>query len=243
MSKREPFTITNKVYTGVDVIKKSLDKTFKPLTYKYRNNITGHIYPLVNVEDCRMITRNYPILAAIIRILANDIVLNEFNFYIHDETCENFYELDQFWINNKLELMKSVKQYLAYGFGACEILFDNETLEHPTKLKQIDCRYLSIVVRKFNGKQYNYAEYRKSNERIKLFRLTREDYEDVSPLDDKSVGYVMWFGGDTENEFFSEPVWTAAYLDITTSLKKKELDYHVVGDGNLPTGILFIWCS
>lgn len=239
MNNREPIQLNNKVTTGVDVVKKSFDGAFKPLTYKHRTVLTGHIYPMVNVDDCRMITRNYPILAAIIRILANDIVLNEFNFYLHTE-CDNFYELDQFWINNKLELMKCVKQYLAYGFGACEVLMDNTTLEHPAKLKQIDCRYISIAVRKFNGKVYHYAEYRKPNDVIKLFRITREDYEDLSPLDDKSVGYVIWLGGDTENEFFSEPVWTAAYLDITTALKKKELDYNVLSEGNLPKGILFI---
>lgn len=239
MFKNDPISISNKITSGIDTIKKSLDHTFKPLTFKHRSHISGHIYPLVNVNDCRMITRNYPILAAIIRILANDIILNEFNFYLHQK-CDNFYELDQFWINNKPELMKAVKQFLGYGFGACEVLMDNVTLEHPTKLKQIDCQYLSIAVRKFNGKEYHYAEYRKNNELIKLFRITREDYEDVSPLDDKSVGYVIWLGGDTENEFFSEPAWTSAYLDIITALKKKELDFNVIQEGNLPKGVLFI---
>lgn len=236
----EPITISHKITSGIDYVKKSLDHAFKPITNKTNEIRTGHIYPLVNVSDCKMITENYPMLAAIIRVLANDIVLNEFNFYIHEEVCDNFEDIDRFWINNKPELMKAVKQFLGYGFGACEICFDNETLEKPVKLKQINSQNLTIAVRKFHGKKYHYAEYRKANQVVSLFRLTREDYEGVSTLDDKSVGYVLWIGGDTENEWFSKPAWTSCYLDIITAMKKKELDYDVIRNGNLPKAALFI---
>lgn len=238
--KSEPINITNKIETNVNAIKKSLDKVLKPLTTRHNNIKQGYIYPPLHPSDCRFILNNYPMLNAIVNVLANDIVLNEFNFYIHEQESMDFFDIDQFWINNKIEIRNAVKQDLGYGYGVCEIQLDNQTLTKPTKLKQIDCKNMVIVVKQFNGRKYYYAEYRKQNQARKLFRITREDYEGVSPLEDKSEGYVIWFGGDDENEWYSKPAWSAAYLDITTAMKKKELDYNVISDGNVPKGALFI---
>lgn len=239
--KEEPINITNAVTTGIDVIKKSLDKAFQPLTERHNNPTPGYIYPPVSNSDCKFICNNYPMLAAIINVLCNDIVLNEFNFYIHNqEGGQEFPEIDEFWILNKLEVKNAVKQDLQYGYGVCEIQLDDATLTKPTKLKQIDCKNMVIVSKEFNKRKYYYAEYRKNGVGKKLFRITRQTYDGVSTLDDKSEGYVIWFGGDEENEWYSKPLWTSAYLDITTAMKKKELDYRVIKDGNLPKAALFI---
>ena len=232
-------TFSDKVNSRFAGVKKSLDKTLKPLTHKRDKKIQGYIYPLVNIHDAKQVIENYSVLNALIRVLASDIILNEFNFYIREDAGLNFEKVDAFWINNKPELEKACREALGYGFGACEILNDNETGQIPVKLLQIPSETLLIKKQTFNGRVYHYAEYTQDGER-KLFRITREDYDNISPADDGSVGYVIWFGGGTQSNWYDMPCWTSAYLDIITAITKKELDYKIIRNGNIPKGVLFV---
>lgn len=231
--------ITHKISSSMDAVKKSLDRTLRPQSYKTDKKEAGYLYPLINIRDCKRVVDNYPILNAVVRVLAFDITLNEFNFYIQDDPFNNFGNVDKFWVDNKAELSKAVEQYLGFGFGACEILMDKETGTMPTKLLQIPSETLLIKTKTFNNKQYHYAYYERGTDK-KLFRITREDYDDISVFDDKSVGWVMWFGGGTQSNWYTKPFWTSCYLDIMTAIKKKELDYAVMRDGNIPKAALFI---
>lgn len=231
--------ITRRLNSGLDSVKKSLDLTLRPQSYKKDKKMAGYIYPLINIRDCKQIVDNYPMLNAVIRVLACDLILNEFNFYILNDPNNIFETADGFWIKNKTELKKAVEQYLGFGFGACEILFDKATGTIPTKLLQIPAETLLIKTQIFNEKTYHYAYYQSDTEQ-KIFRIIREDYDDISVYDDNSVGYVLWLGGDTESNWYSKPAWSSCYLDILTAIKKKELDYAVIRDGNIPKGALFI---
>lgn len=231
--------ITHKIQSGMDSVKKSLDRTLRPQTYKKDQKIAGYIYPLVNIHDCKKVVDNYPMLNAVIRVLSTDVTLNEFNFYIHEDEYNYFNVVDKFWIDNKYELEKAVEQYLGYGFGACEVVMDKETGTVPIKLQQIPSETLLIKTKIMNGKTYHYAQYQNNTDK-KLFRITREDYDDISVYDDDSKGWVIWLGGGTESNWYTKPLWTSCYLDILTAIKKKELDYSIIRDGNIPKAALFI---
>ncbi|MGI6564900.1 hypothetical protein [Methanosphaera sp.] len=231
--------VTHKIHSGMDTIKKSLDYTLKPQSYKKDKKLAGYIYPLVNIHDCKQVIDNYPILNAVIRVLSADITLNEFNFYIQNDPYNIFNSVDSFWIDNKAELSKAVEQYLGYGFGACEILMEQDNPSKPVKLLQIPSETLLIKVQKFNDQIYHYAYYQYNNDK-KIFRITRENYDNITMEEDHSVGYIIWLGGGTESNWYTKPYWTSCYLDILTSIKKKELDYAVLRDGNIPKAALFI---
>lgn len=235
----DEINIENKISSSDDMIKKSLDNTLKPYTHKKDNKLQGYLYPLIPIRACKHVIDNFAPLNAVIRVLSSDVTLNEFSFYISNDPQGNFPLVDEFWLNNKNEFAKAVSQYLGFGFGALEILFDAKEPNKPAKLRQIPSETILIKQKRFGEFTYNYAEYNSRGTK-KLFRITREDYDNISPFDDKSVGYVIWLGGDTESNWYTKPFWSSAYLDILTAMKKKELDYKVISSGNIPKGVLFI---
>lgn len=77
-----------------------------------------------------------------IRILAQDVILNEIT-YLSEKENENEELVACFWKNNINELYKQLQEYYSYGFGASEIIFDNKT-GLPVELYQIPAETVFI---------------------------------------------------------------------------------------------------
>lgn len=235
----DAINLTNSVGSSVNYnIMKSIEGSLTPATHKKDSKMANRLYPLVKPCDCKYVIRNYPTLAAIIRVLSVDVIFNEFNFTHKDDPEFSHEQMQNFWKRNKSELMKVEEQHLGYGFGAAEILFDKETGKIPTKLHQIPSETLTIEQVSYNGRRYHFARYEYESTQ-KRFKIIHEDYEDF-PAMLEVHGWVLWLGGGSDSEWYDLPIWSSAYHDIMTSIKKKELDHNTINNGNLPRAILLI---
>ena len=234
----EGLVLSSNIKSYTDKVKNAFDRVTRPFTSKKDSKISGRIYPLFDIGKCKYVINKYPTLQAVIRVLAVDVVYNEYNFRKVDDSGYLNEELTQFWNENKSELKKAVEDNLGYGYGAMEITYDMDTLM-PRKLQQIPAETVTIVKKRIRNKDYHYAYYENETDRI-LFRITREKYDDISIEEDKSAGYVIWLGGGNESRWYDKPIWTSAYLDILTAIRKKELDYYTISNDNIPKSVLFI---
>ena len=115
----------SRINNGLEINKKQIQASIAPKTRKEDKDYKYKLYPLVSVSIAQNLILQNNKLDKAIRILAQDVILNEFT-YLSDEkeTNEN---LINFWKNNINELYKQVQEYYSYGFGASEIIFDKKT--------------------------------------------------------------------------------------------------------------------
>lgn len=220
-------------------IKRSMDKLDNFVSHKKDLDLSNMIMPIVPVNECKYVINNYPTLKAVIRCLSVDTIYNEFNFNNIDGEEIDVKELLQFWKKNKTEFKKAVDNHLGYGYGACEIAFYSNDGK-PAKLRQMPVETICIEIQHFNGKAYHYCNYSYENEQQKLFRITRENYDDITPEMDGSVGWCLWLGGGTESQWYDRPIWYSAKKYLFTAIAKIELDFDNISNGNIPKSALFI---
>lgn len=232
-----PFSIINEIDPQVISINRSIKDKFQTFTtHKKDYDSAYQLAPLVDIKDSKYVINNYSTLKAIIRVLSVDTVFNEYNFNDLEGTTIDSKDLTSFWKRNKAEFKKAVDNHLGYGFGAVEVIFDEQGI--PKRLKQIPVDTICIETKQFNGKIVHYCRYRFETSN-NLYRITREDYEGI-PDDDGSIGWVIWLGGDDESNWYDRPIWFPAYKEILTAISKKNLDFDNVSNGNIPKAVLLI---
>ena len=138
----------SRINNGLEINKKQIQASIAPKTRKEDKDYKYKLYPLVSVSIAQNLILQNNKLDKAIRILAQDVILNEFT-YLNDEkeTDEN---LINFWKNNINELYKQVQEFYSYGFGASEIIFDEKT-GRPKELYQIPAETVTIK-QETNGK-------------------------------------------------------------------------------------------
>lgn len=130
------------INSSLDINKRQIPASIAPKTRKEDKDYKYKLYPLISISISQNLILQNNKLDKSIRILAQDVILNEFN-YVNDEEKEIDENIVNFWKNNINELYKQVQEFYSYGFGASEIIFDNKT-GLPKELYQIPAETLTI---------------------------------------------------------------------------------------------------
>ena len=215
-------------------IQDSTQQTVKLDTSKY----SYAIRPLVPVEFAKQLIQNNTNLEKCIRLLSQDVVLNEYVFTSQINPDQPTEVIDNFWENSKYELYQAMQEYYSYGFGACEVIRnENGELDH---LVQIPAETLFIEqTAHYDDNQkleYSYYAVQQVNGKHIKMRLTRYDYTE----EDDELPECLWIGKGKTSEFYDIPYWITAINKITSKIALEELDTKKINEGNLTSGILSV---
>ena len=223
----------SRLNNGLEINKKQIQASIAPKTRKEDKDYKYKLYPLVSVSIAQNLILQNNKLDKAIRILAQDVILNEFT-YLNDEK-ENDVNLINFWKNNINELYKQVQEYYSYGFGASEIIFDKKT-GRPKELYQIPAETVSIKQERNSDGTFSYYAIQEivGKPAIKM-KLSRFKYDAEYDLPT-----CFWLGGGKTSEFYEIPYWVPAVNSISAKVALDVLNAKKINESNLMSGILVI---
>ena len=213
------------------------DKELQQISTKLDERQHGYIYPPVHQGITDYILKNNGRLRKCTDVLAQDTILQDYVF--KDKNGENVSDeqLQQFWNKkNKYNFYLSGMERYQYGFGACEILFENKNL--PSELIQIPAKTMVIEKDTTSGTPLYYAVQLEFNSPVKKFRLY--DLLDTYPQKDIKLPIVLWLGGGTTHRFYDVPVWYPNTDAILGKINLNILNAQQINEGNNISGILNI---
>lgn len=225
--------------TSLEVVKQQIKSELSPQTEKDDGHYKLRIDPFIPVLTAESLILQSNRLDKSIRILAQDVILNEFSFLSEQETdIEN--TVREFWQKNLHELFKAVQEYFAYGFGACEIVINKKT-GYPVKAYQIPAKTLFIHEERTMDEYGNdissyYAIQQLAGKEDVKMRLTRYNYTE----EDDELPLCLWLGGGKTSEFYEIPYWIPAFNSISAKVSLDELNAKKINEGNLLSGILTV---
>lgn len=120
---------------GLEINKRQIQASIAPKTSKEDQDYKYRIDPIVSVSISQNLILQNNRLDKAIRILAQDVILNEITC-LSDKESDIEQTVAGFWKNNINELYKQIQEFYSYGFGASEIIFDGKT-GLPKELYQI----------------------------------------------------------------------------------------------------------
>ena len=221
--------------SSLEINKRQIQMSIAPKTSKEDEKYKYRIDPLVPVGIAQNLILQNNRLDKSIRILAQDVILNEIT-YLSDTESEIENTVASFWKNNINELYKQLQEFYSYGFGASEIIFDDET-GLPKELYQIPAETLFIKQEDNRDGSYSYYAIQKidgkPDVKMKLSRFTYDQEDDDLPT-------CFWLGGGKTSEFYEIPYWLPAFNSISAKVALDELNAKKINEGNLMSGILVI---
>ena len=226
--------------SSLEINKRQIQMSIAPKTSKEDNKYENRIDPLVPVDVAQYLILQNNRLDKSIRILAQDVILNEFTF-LYDKESDIEETVANFWKNNINELYKQLQEFYSYGFGASEVIFDEKT-GLPKELYQIPAE--TLYIKQDHHKDYEtgeitYSYYAvqkidgKPDVKMKLSRFTYDQEDDDLPT-------CFWLGGGKTSEFYEIPYWLPAFNSISAKVALDELNAKKINEGNLMSGILVI---
>lgn len=220
--------------SSLDINKREIQMSIAPKTTKEDEKYQSRIDPIVSVSIAQNLILQNNRLDKAIRILAQDVILNEFT-YLSDKEGKNDEVVVEFWKNNINELYKQVQEFYSYGFGASEIVFDDDGL--PVKLYQIPAETVFINQENNRDGTYSYYAIQKISGKpdIKM-KLHNREYDE----EDDDLPTCFWLGGGKTSEFYEIPYWLPAFNSISAKVALDELNAKKINEGNLMSGILVI---
>ena len=227
----------NKINPQYEINKRMIQDTKQALTTKIEDQKQyKRLEPLIPVQLAKNLILSNDLLFTCIETLAQDIILN--NLQITDTQNNPLPELLDFWDNNTLhEIYLAVQDRIGYGYGALEIIRDENN--NPVKLKQVSAETLDIEVTHtyINNIEITsyYARYNNGTEHERM-RLSRFDY---TPEDDE-LTELIWLGGGRVSDFYDIPCWLPAFNKISADALLDELNAKKINEGNLISGILTV---
>ena len=205
-------------------------------------NKGSHIKPYIPVGICDNLIYQNVLLEDCISTLAEDTVLNDFNLLNTNESDDAKVELiKQFWQLNQDELLKQIKDYFSYGFGASEITFNDDLTPKEIAQIQADTLYIRKETYKneFGESTILYYAVQQINgvDNVKMRLLDRlEEY----PEKDNNLNICLWIGGGRKSSFYDYPCWITCFNHVSASVSLDMLDADKLANGNLIAGILTI---
>ena len=145
---------------SLDINKRQIQMSIAPKTTKEDKEYQNRIDPIVSVTISQNLILQNNRLDKAIRILAQDVILNEIN-YLSDKESDIEQTVASFWKNNINELYKQIQEFYSYGFGASEIIFDKKT-GLPVELYQIPDETVFIKQESNRDGTYSYYAIQKS---------------------------------------------------------------------------------
>ena len=225
---------------SLEINKQQIQLSIAPKTTKEDKDYKYRIDPIVPVGIAQNLILQNNRLDKAIRILAQDVILNEIT-YLSEKENENEELVASFWKNNINELYKQLQEYYSYGFGASEIIFDKKT-GLPVELYQIPAETVFIKQeskRDSKTGEIHYSYYAiqkidgKKDVKMKLSRFQYDKEDDDLPT-------CLWLGGGKTSEFYEVPYWLPAFNSISAKVALDELNAKKINEGNLMSGILVI---
>ena len=226
---------------SLSINKQQIQNAISPKTFKLdTQGFQSVIEPLIPVNIAKNLILQNNRLDKCIRILAQDVILNEFTFLSENNNDDDLHEkVLKFWKDNVDELFKQAEEYYAYGFGASEVIFDETGF--PVKLYQIPSETLFISQEnrydengRFEGYSY-YAVQKVGSESVKM-RLSRFQYSE----EDQDLAVCFWWGKGRTSEFYEIPYWIPAFNSIAAKVALDGLNAKKINEGNLLSGVLTI---
>ena len=220
--------------SSLEINKRQIQMSIAPKTSKEDAKYKYRIDPIVSVSIAQNLILQNNRLDKAIRILAQDVILNEFT-YLNDEN-ETDQSIIDFWKNNINELYKQVQEFYSYGFGASEIIFDEKT-GLPKELYQIPAETLTIKQEVNDDGTFSYYALQEivGKPAVKM-KLSRFKYD----AEDDDLPTCFWLGGGKTSEFYEIPYWLPAFNSISAKVALDELNAKKINEGNLMSGILVI---
>lgn len=228
------------INNNLEIIKRQIQSELSPKTSKEDGHYKLRIDPFlpVNIAESLILQNNR--LDKSIRILAQDVILNEFTYLCEtDDAIEE--TVREFWLNNINELYKQIQEFYAYGFGVSEIVFDKKT-GLPKKLYQIPAKSVFIheerTTDEITGEKVSsyYAIQQVAGNKDVKMRLSRYNYTE----EDEELPICFWIGGGKTSEFYEIPYWLPAFNSISAKVSLDELNAKKINEGNLLSGILTV---
>lgn len=220
---------------SLKIDKRQIQLSIAPKTSKEDRDYKYRIDPIVPVSIAQNLILQNNRLDKSIRILAQDVILNEIT-YLSDTESEVEEAVASFWKNNINELYKQLQEFYSYGFGASEIIFDDET-GLPKELYQIPAETLFIKQETNRDGTYSYYAVQqvvgKADVKMKLSRFHYDE-------EDNDLPTCFWLGGGKTSEFYEIPYWLPAFNSISAKVALDELNAKKINEGNLMSGILVI---
>lgn len=220
---------------SLTIDKRQIQLSIAPKTSKEDRDYKYRIDPIVPVSIAQNLILQNNRLDKSIRILAQDVILNEIT-YLSDTESEVEEAVASFWKNNINELYKQLQEFYSYGFGASEIIFDDET-GLPKELYQIPAETLFIKQETNRDGTYSYYAIQqivgKPDVKMKLSRFSYDE-------EDNDLPTCFWLGGGKTSEFYEVPYWLPAFNSISAKVALDELNAKKINEGNLMSGILVI---
>ena len=205
-----------------------------PATHKADDENRGtHIRPYLPVRLCDNLILQNVLLSKCINTFAEDIIFNDINL---KEEISSGEDIVDFWELNQEELCYQVKDYLSYGFGASEIIYNNENTVAELKQIPADTLYISKEKDQQTGENYYYAVQQVTGKPNVKLRLSHLNY----PASADELPECFWIGGGRKSDFYDYPCWIEAFNHVSASVSLDLLDAQKLADGNLISGILVI---
>lgn len=232
--------ITNTINKTYFINKQQIQSTLEPKTKKQDVQNGTRIYPFIDVTICDNLIYQNVLLKTSLEILSEDIVYNDVTIKTENGDILENTLMESFWENNQDEFNNTVLDYLSYGFGGAEIVFDEKGF--PAKLYEIqaDTLYISkeSKINSDGEKVYSYYAVQQMNnsETVKM-RLSHLEYDDY---DNENLGVCLWFGGGRKSNFFDYPMWISAFNHVSASVSMDILNADKIANGNLVSGILVV---
>ena len=224
---------------SLEIAKQQIKSELAPKTQKEDGHYKWRIDPFIPVNIAESLILQNNKLDKSIRILAQDVILNDFSFLTIEES-EIEEEVMDFWKNNINELYKQIQEFYSYGYGVSEIIFSKKT-GLPKKLYQIPAK--SVFIHEERSKDENgesissyYAIQQVVGKEDVKMRLSRYNYTE----DDDDLPVCFWLGGGKTSEFYDVPYWLPAFNSISAKVSLDELNAKKINEGNLLSGILTV---
>ena len=179
-----------------------------PATHKADDENRGtHIRPYLPVRLCDNLILQNVLLSKCINTFAEDIVFNDINL---KEEASSGEDIVDFWELNQEELCYQVKDYLSYGFGASEIIYNNENTVAELKQIPADTLYISKEKDQQTGENYYYAVQQVTGKPNVKLRLSHLNYPASA---DELPEFLKVFAPNSKNKAYGR---FAKVIDIRT---------------------------
>lgn len=231
-----------KINPQYSINKAERDNAIAHKTHKPDDEKGTYIYPYLSVGLCDNLILQNVLLSKCINTFAEDITFNDLSLKDTDIEVDNekMKLIREFWDLNQEELSYQVKDWLSYGFGASEIIYDSNY--EVVELAQIPANTLHIQKKqKFNTEindydTYYYAVQQVTGKENVIMKLSHLEY----PSEDDNLPVCFWLGGGRRSSFYDYPCWIECFNHVSASNTLDLLDAEKLNNGNLVSGIITI---
>ena len=233
------------IVPDVTIMKQELNNDITRTTVKLdTDNKTGaYLQPIISQYISKNVLLRSNKLAKCVRILAQDTILNNFNFTLNNpeegiDEEEILKPIIEFWDKkNKVQFYRAVQEYYTFGFGCLEIIFNNNG--YPIQLKQFpaETAYITRETHNTSDESIYYVTQKLATGDMNKLKISRFNYDDS---EHESLSTCLWIGEGNTHDFYETPYWIPAFENINAKIILDALNSKKLNEGNILSGILTV---